>query len=185
MSKKAMTIIIVVLVIVIAGGGIYLATKSNKTTPVASTTSTNTSNTTTKTNTTSSLQGNAEVQAVLAKVKANTPTVTATRVYTEATDPNNELGKTGQYQYDGAFYDTAASPPDAVTDNYSTSDGGTVEIYANDAGATARGTYLAQYQTGAVQAGAYKVVGNVVLRVSENYTANQQKQMLDLMQSAL
>ena len=77
------------------------------------------------------------------------------------------------------------APPDAVTDNYSTSDGGSIEIYSNNAGATARGAYLAQYQSGAVQAGAYKVVGNVVLRVSENYTASQQSQILSLMQSAL
>lgn len=182
--KKVLIVLAIVIVIAGVGGGVYFATKSKSTSNSASTTATITKPASTTTSSTT-LKGNAEVEAVLSKVKANVSTVTATRVYTEATDPNNELGKQGQYQYAGSFYDTAASPPDAVTDNYSTSDGGSIEIYSNDAGATARGTYLAQYQSGAIQAGAYKVVGNVVLRVSENYTASQQTQILSLMQSAL
>ena len=183
--KKALISVAVIIVIAGVGGGIYLATKgkNNSNNNTTTTSSTNTSKASTAT--TPKLQGNAEVGAVLNKVKANTSTVSATRVYTEATDPNNELGKQGQYQYAGSFYDTAASPPDAVTDNYSTSDGGSIEIYSNNADATARGNYLAQFQSGAVQAGVYKVVGNVVLRVSENYTASQQTQLLALMQSAL
>ena len=183
--KKSLIALAVVIVIAAVGGGVYFATKSKNNTNAANTTTSSSTKTTSTTTSTPKLQGNAEVEAVLNKVKANVSTVTATRVYTEATDPNNELGKQGQYQYAGSFYDTAASPPDAVTDNYSTSDGGTIEIYSNNADATARGNYLAQFQSGAVQAGAYKVVGNVVLRVSENYTASQQTQMLTLMQSAL
>jgi uncharacterized protein YxeA len=183
--KKALVSIAAVIVIAAVGGGVYLATKSKNNSNNTNTTTSSTTKTTSTSSTTPKLQGNAEVQAVLNKVKANTSTVTATRVYTQSTDPNNELGKQSQYQYAGSFYDTSASPPDAVTDNYSTSDGGTIEIYSNNADATARGTYLAQFQSGAVQAGAYKVVGNVVLRVSENYTASQQTQMLALMQSAL
>ena len=182
--KKVLIVLAIVIVVAGVGGGVYFPAKSKSPSNSAGTTvgvkkpaSTTTSST--------SLKGNTEVEAVLNKVKANTSTVTATRVYTESTDPNNELGKQGQYQYAGAFYDTAANPPDAVTDNYSTSDGGVIEIYPTNTEATARGNYLAQFQSGAVQAGAYKVVGDVVLRVSENYTANQQTQILTLMQSAL
>ncbi|MGH7234739.1 MAG: hypothetical protein ACREF7_04855, partial [Candidatus Saccharimonadales bacterium] len=150
--KKALIAVAIVIVLAAVGGGVYLATKSNNKTNNTNSSATTKSTTTTSSSTTPKLQGNAEVQAVLDKVKANVSTVSATRVYTEATDPNNELGKQGQYQFAGSFYDTAASPPDAVTDNYSTSDGGSIEIYSNNAGATARGNYLAQFQTGAVQA---------------------------------
>lgn len=187
--KKALIALGIVVVIAGIGVGSYLLGKgksnSSSTITNSTTTSKNTSQSSTSTASSSKLSGNAEVQAVLSKVKSSISTVTATRVYTQSTDPNNELGKQGQYQYAGSFYDTAASPPDAVTDNYSTSDGGTIEIYANNADATARGNYLAQFQSGAIQAGAYKVVGNVVLRVSENYTASQQQNILAIMQSAL
>jgi len=99
MSKKMMIITTVVVIVIIASGGIYYATsnKNNSTTPSNDSTTTTTNVASTK----PTLQGNAEVQAVLNKVKASTPTVTAIRVYTETTDPNNELGKTNQYQYAG------------------------------------------------------------------------------------
>lgn len=186
--KKILIAVAALIVLAGVGGGAYYLGNNKNTSNNASTTTSSKTNApaTTSTNTASTkLSGNAEVKAVLNKVKANTSTVTATRVMTQATDPNNELGKQGQYQYAGAFYDTAANPTDAVTDNYDTSDGGSIEIYSNNADAKARGDYLAQFQSGAIQAGAYRVVGNVVLRVSENYTASQQTKMLDLMQSAL
>ncbi|HET9850047.1 MAG TPA: hypothetical protein VFP35_00230 [Candidatus Saccharimonadales bacterium] len=183
MKKGLITVIAIIIVGI--GAGVFFATKnskaSNDSSPPASAVATNTPTTSSSTK----LTGNAEVQAVLAKVKSNIPTVTAMRVYTESTDPNNELGKQDQYKYAGSFYDTAANPPDTATDNYSTSDGGSIEIYANSTDATERGNYLAQFQSGAIQAGAYKVVGNVVLRVSENYTASQQSHLLTLMESAL
>lgn len=181
--KRSVIAVIIIIILAVIGIGAFALTKNKDNSTNTSSTSSSTTNSS-RTNTPQP-SGNAEVQAVLNKVKSNTSTVTAIRVYTESTDPNNELGKQNQYQYAGSFYDTAANPPDAVTDNYSTSDGGTIEIYATSADATARGAYLAQFQSGAIQAGAYKVVGNVVLRVSENYTASQQQQMLSLMQSVL
>jgi hypothetical protein len=181
MSKKPMIIVAVIVVLALVGGGVYFATKKNNT-ATSSTTASSSSNTAT---TSTKPTGNAEVQAVLDKVKTNTPTVTATRVVTEATDPNNYLGKSGQYQFVGSFYDTRAKSSEAVTDNYATTSGGSIEIFSNNGDSATRGAYLAQFQTGAVQAGAYKVVGNVVLRVSENYTASQQTEMLTLMESAL
>jgi hypothetical protein len=182
MNKKLSLIIAGLVVLALVGGGAYYLGKNNNS--KSNTPASNTATATT-TKTTSQKQGNAEVEAVLSKVKANTPTVTATRVVTEQTDDNNLLGKAKEYQYAGSFYDTRTNSDETTSDNYGTTSGGTIEIFANTADAKARGEYLAQFQTGAIQAGAYRVVGVSVLRVSENYTATEQKQMLDLMQSAL
>ena len=184
MNKKIVIIIVVIIVLVIGGGVAYYLMNNKK-----SDTSTKSQNSTqVKTN----LKGNELIQATLDKLKTQVPTIANTKVYTEATDPNNSLGKTQQYQYAGAFYDTRTNykPPlddsgNDVTienDKYKTSAGGSIEIYANDKDATARGEYLANFQTGLVQAGAYKVEGNTVFRVSEEYTASQQQEMLSLMQ---
>jgi hypothetical protein len=185
MNKKTVLIVVAAILVTAAvvGGGVYLLTANKDTTSTNN--NTNSSIPSTPEPKKASLTGNEAVQAVLDKVKANTPTVTVVRVYTEDTDDNKALGKTQQYQYAGAFYDTRTNPTEPVTSNYATSVGGVIEIYANEKDAKARGEYLANYQTGAIQAGAYKVVGVNVLRVSENYTASQQQEMLALMESAL
>lgn len=183
MNKTVKAIIVIAVGAIVAGGAVYFLTSQKDT--AKDTASSGTSNSTNTQQTSKKLEGNELVQVVLDKVKAGTPTVTATRVFTETTDPNNSLGKAGQYQYAGSFYDTRTVSSEAVTDNYSTTSGGTIEIYATEKDATTRGEYLTQFQTGAIQAGAYKVIDKNVLRVSENYTASQQKEMLALMESAL
>jgi hypothetical protein len=173
-TKLIVIVAIVVVLIVLGGIGAYLAVSNNsKSKNIGSV------------NTDTKLTGNAQVQAVLDKVKNSTPTVTATRVVTESTDDNKALGKPKQYQYAGYFYDTRTESTEATTDNYGTTSGGAIEIFANSSDAKERAEYLEQFQTAFPQAGAYRVVDNVVLRASENYTASQQKQMLDLMQTAL
>ncbi|MGH7193340.1 MAG: hypothetical protein ACREJM_07355 [Candidatus Saccharimonadales bacterium] len=182
MNKKLPLIRAGLVILVLVGGGAYYLGKNNNS---SNNSPSNNTTTATATKMTSQKQGNAEIEAVLSKVKDNTPTVTATRVVTEQTDDNNLLGKANEYQYAGSFYDTRTKSDETTSDNYGTASGGTIEIFANTADSKARGEYLAQFQTGAIQAGAYRVVGVNVLRVSENYTAIEQKQMLDLMQSAL
>lgn len=192
MNKKALVAIIVVAVLAIAGG-VFAYMNANK--KDTNNTTSNTTTTTQETKKESTKDGNATVSKVLDAVKSSTSTVTATRVFTEATDPNNALGKQGQYQYAGAFYDsrTGYKPQDEnyneidIKDDktYGTTAGGSIEVYANDADAKKRGDYLAQFQTGAFSAGAYKVVDNIVLRASENYTASQQTEMLDIMAKAV
>ncbi len=189
MNKKTLTIIaIVVVTALVAGGGVYLLTSKKDTASSGTNTSTNTQQSSKK------LEGNALVQAVLDKVKTATPTVTDTRIINESNDSNNLIGKKGEYQYAGSFYDTRTGykptndnldPIDIKADNYKTTAGGSIEVFATSADAEKRGVLLEQFQSGVINAGAYKVSGNVVLRASEDYAASQQQEMLALMESAL
>jgi len=191
MNKKVMIIIVVVTTLV-AGGAVFLLT-SNKDDKSSS----NNGNSNISTNNDQSkkeLEGNALVQSVLDKVKAETPTVQDIRIITEANDSNNLIGKKGEYQYAGSFYDTRTGykptndnldPIDIKDDHYKTTAGGSIEVFATNADAKKRGELLEQFQSGVINAGPYRVVNNVVLRVSEDYKASEQQQMLDLMQSAL
>jgi hypothetical protein len=189
MNKKTLTIVAIVLITaLVAGGAVYFLTSKKDTANSGTGNSTNTQQTSKK------LEGNALVQAVLDKVKTATPTVTDTRITNESNDSNNLIGKKGEYQFAGSFYDTRTGykpmndnlePIDIKTDNYKTTAGGSIEVFATNADAEKRGVLLEQFQSGVINAGAYKVSGNVVLRVSENYTASQQQEMLTLMESAL
>ena len=188
MNKKVLVVVVVSVVIVAAAAGICYFTTNNNTVQPRSVTADQTQNEA------ENKTGNELVQDVLDKVKAETPTVQSVYVVTEATDSNNLLGKKGEYQYAGSFYDTRTgyqpvdengNQIDISKDNYGTDAGGTIEVFASEADAVARGEYLEQFQSGAITAGAYKVNGNVVLRVSSNYTATQQQEMLKVMESAL
>ena len=189
MNKKTLTIVaIVVVTALVAGGGVYFLTSKKDTASNDTSTSTNTQQSSKK------LEGNALVQAGLDKVKTATPTVTDTRIINESNDSNNLLGKKGEYQYAGSFYDTRTEykptndnldPIDIKDDNYGATAGGSIEVFATSADAEKRGVLLEQFQSGAIKAGAYKVVDTVVLRVSENYTASQQQEMIALMESVL
>ena len=146
------------------------------------------------TNNKASKQGNALVESVLDKVKAQVPTVEQTRVLTENTDGNNLLGKQGTYQYAGSFYDTRTKyepseeldgSSDISKANYGVSAGGTIEVFANSSDAKKRYDYIQSLNGTLGAPEADRQVGNVLLRVSENYTATQQKEMLDIMQKAL
>jgi outer membrane murein-binding lipoprotein Lpp len=189
MNKKTLTIVaIVVVTALVAGGGVYFLTSKKDTA------SSGTSNPTSTKQSNKKLEGNALVQAVLDKVKTATPTVADTRITDESNDSNNLIGKKGEYQYAGSFYDTRTGykptddnldPIDIKADNYKTTAGGSIEVFATNADAKKRGELLESFQSGVIRAGAYKVVGTVVLRASEDYTASQQQEMLTLMESAL
>lgn len=191
MNKKTVIIVVVAILAtaIVVGGGVYFLTNKNKTS-----TSTTSSNTTTSNNSNKAKSGNELVQSVLDTVKAKVPTVQQTRVYTESTDGNNMLNKQGSYQYAGSFYDTRTNYQPSVefdgsTDitkaNYGVSAGGVIEVFANNVDAKKRYDYIQAIGSSIGAPEGDRLVNNVVLRVSENYTASQQKEMLDLMQGAL
>lgn len=171
-------LIVAVVLALLAGGGVYYFA-SNR----------NSSNN-------QKIEGNALVQKVLDKVKSETPTVEHTRIFTESTDANNLLGKKGEYQYAGSFYDMrtgykaqddSGNDIDISKDSYGADAGGTIEVFASEADAKKRGGYLEAIQSspGFLGGGASEVVGKAVLRVSSDYTASQQQEMLKLIESAL
>jgi len=138
--------------------------------------------------------GNDLINSIFDELKSKASTVKLARIYDEDTDPNNLIGKQGQYQYAGSFYDTRSGyeptddnlNPIAIEDDlFGTDAGGAVEVFVDKDDAEARGEYLGQYQTGLVQAGAYRVINNVVLRVSPELKASEQNELLDIMENVV
>jgi len=123
-----------------------------------------------------------DAKTVTAALTKAIPTVKLTVTYDATSDPNTRLGRPHQYVSKTAFDDTRVSSlPKAAedaTDNRrdSISYGGTVEVFANDADATAWATYVdkAQQALGGLATPDYIYQhGAVVVRVSHLLTAAQ------------
>lgn len=116
-------------------------------------------------------------EQVTAKLQELVPTAESTKTYTAANDPNHLLGRPNGYSSKAAFADSRV-PADQV--EYMAQDaverGGSVEVFADEAGAKARMQYiqtLAQGFPGAVE---YDYVhGAVLVRVSRILTPDQAK----------
>ncbi len=119
---------------------------------------------------------------VMTNLQKQFPTVTQTYIYSQAQDPNNELGKPGGYYIAGAeFYDTQTNTPPTVS-AFGADSGGAIEVYANTSNAATRATYLEGFQSSpTLNPGAVKQVGVYVLRASENYTASQQTAVINFL----
>ncbi|HEX8727665.1 MAG TPA: hypothetical protein VF739_03525 [Ktedonobacterales bacterium] len=96
--------------------------------------------------------------------------------YTAANDPNNLLGRPGQYVSKDNFKDTRISSSDTGTD-ISVSDGGAVETFANPTDAQKRFTYLQSISTsGNALFAEYEYLdGDVIVRISSQLTPDQAK----------
>ncbi|WP_156934829.1 thermonuclease family protein [Pseudonocardia spinosispora] len=113
-------------------------------------------------------------EQVTQQLAAQVKTSTLTRVYTAESDPNKLLGRPGGYLSKTAFTDSRAETsssgalPDAITN------GGSVEVFADEEGATTRRDYLQGIGKRAPILGEYDYQnGAVLLRVSRNLTPQQ------------
>jgi hypothetical protein len=107
---------------------------------------------------------------------AQIATVTASVVYTAATDPNHLLGRPGGYTSKAAFTDSRISASQAQDPSAGSVDlGGSIEVFPGAAGAVARGQYIerAEAATG-ILAHEYDITsGGVLLRLSAVFTPTQ------------
>ncbi|MDP8929539.1 MAG: hypothetical protein M3O70_13450 [Actinomycetota bacterium] len=102
------------------------------------------------------------------------------QVYTAESDPNSLLGRPGGYVHKANFHDTRIeldpefrSEPNEVR----ASDGGSVEIFGDEAGARRRTEFLQTLSQNLPMAGEYTYQsGTVVLRVSKELTPDQAAQ---------
>lgn len=112
--------------------------------------------------------------------------VTSTCVVTEDNDPNGNLNKQGSYV--GAVYFRLSQVDDAIAkEEYSTplsddaceeatAGGGQIEIYRNEDDAKGRNKYLSTTDS-FIASGYHIVKDNLVIRVSNELTATQQKEI--------
>jgi hypothetical protein len=101
--------------------------------------------------------------------------LTVVVVYTASTDPNHLLGRSGGYTSKVAFTDPRVPEQDRSSVAGSVENGGSVEVYPDAAGATARADYVRAFAAGSPALfGEYTYTrGTVVLHVSRFLTPEQ------------
>jgi hypothetical protein len=107
-----------------------------------------------------------DAQAIVGKLVQLVPTATPGTVFTAATDPNHLLGRPNGYLSKAAFSDTRAASAAAE---------GSVEVFPDEAGATARQHYITSIaKSGVAFAAEYDYLrGPVLLRVPQALTPEQ------------
>lgn len=112
---------------------------------------------------------------IVAALKAAGRPIGDALTYTAANDPNSLLGRPNGYTSKTAFYDTGL--PQQNPSPFDVSDGGSVELFANNAGAQARMTYIQTIAKGLPALTEYDYVqGGALLRLSARLTPDQAAQ---------
>ena len=106
---------------------------------------------------------------------------------TEEMDPNGNLNKQGGYTATVFFLSDLVDQSEVYVDEVDgtgnevidkgTQGGGSVEVYANETDATKRDMYLATFDGTIIANGSHTVCGTCVIRISNELTATQQKEL--------
>lgn len=181
MNKTVLTVIIVIVLVAAAGVAGYALGSNNA--ERASNSNNNESSTSATAN--EDKDEGLNLEAILSNLESEYPTIEETYIYTEDRDPNDNLGKAGFYVAGAQFYDTRTETAPSTDDPaFGTDSGGAIEVYANNDDAKNRIELLSQFQgDGFLDPGAFEQVDNVVIRVSTNYKASEQKEVLDFLVS--
>ena len=123
------------------------------------------------------------VSDVLKSLEKSVDSIIKTEKGTEETDGNNLLGKANQYIEFGWFMDERAVPEWDDNPEFNTDNGGTLEKFANEKDAKARHEYLQTF-TGAF-AQFSEVHGVWVIRLSNNFSASRQNELIKIIKTAI
>lgn len=117
-------------------------------------------------------------EQVTAKLTEKIPTVSLTKTFTAEDDPNKLLGRPGSYTSKTAFADSRVPKEGLPPDNTHTEHGGGVEVFPDEAGATARKNQIQEISKslGGLIAEYGYVKGGVLVRVSGKLTPDQAKE---------
>lgn len=117
-------------------------------------------------------------EQVTQKLTEKIPSVSLTKTYTAEDDPNKLLGRPNQYTSKTAFADSRVPQEGLPDDKTQTEHGGGVEVFPDEAGATARRDRIqeiAKGMGGLISEYGY-VKGGVLVRVSGKLTPEQAKE---------
>ncbi|MFF0297758.1 hypothetical protein ACFYST_30500 [Kitasatospora sp. NPDC004614] len=123
-----------------------------------------------------------DAAAALAALTAHAPTIKQVKAYTADTDPNHLLGRPGQYTSKVAFNDSRIKAEDVEgQDEDAVIRGGSIEVFASAADATARAAYLEKVTKSMPALVEYDFVvrETAVLRVSQRLSPDQAKALAD------
>jgi len=118
-------------------------------------------------------------EAVIERLQAAGLTIGKVIVYTEETDPNDLLGRPGQYTSKAAFTDTRVDESDLVaTPKWDVARGGSVEVFETEEDAQRRSDYIQAILKEAPMLGPEYgyVAGPVLLRLSHHLTPEQARE---------
>ena len=120
----------------------------------------------------------ASADQVIGTLAKKIPTVSLVKTYTAEDDPNHLLGRPNGYTSKAAFADSRV-PADQLegTPADDTDRGGSVEVFADEAGAKGRADYIQAIAKSLPAAAEYDyVAGKVLVRVSHLLTPDQAKE---------
>ncbi|AEA00692.1 MULTISPECIES: hypothetical protein [Aerococcus] len=106
--------------------------------------------------------------------------VTGISAVTEDNDPNKQLGKQGGYTAQVYFSYNLVNQEEVFGNSLidkGTEAGGSIEVYQTAEDAEKRNTYLGAFDGSPISPGSHRVVGTVIVRVSNQLTASQQKEL--------
>lgn len=179
MKKSIVIALVIIGIIGIIGGGYYFLSNKSDGDEKTSTVASSTPETEEKAE---KAKDTVDVENILNAIKSKYATVEEVKVFTEENDPNNLLGKPGSYVSGGAFYDTRTEQDITEDDEWGTDAGGSIEVYATADDAIKRAEYFNQFdQSSFLSPGAYKQIGNVVVRVSSFYPKSVQDEMIEFL----
>ena len=119
-------------------------------------------------------------EAYVIKCLEKVPNVTGISAVTEDNDPNGNLNKAGGYTaqvyFSSDLVNQASVRGNSIIDK-GTDCGGSIEIYTSPEDAEKRNTYLASFDGTIFVSGSHSVIGTVVVRISNELKASQQKEM--------
>lgn len=132
-----------------------------------------------------------DLAVIMQNVQNTFPTVQEVKVFTEANDPYNNLGKPGYYTAGAAFWDTRTK----YSEEYTTADqkgkwgasaGGSIEIYASDEDAKKRVDYMQAFTGNPLtEPGAFKQIGSAVIRASKDLSKSQQDEIMAYLETKI
>lgn len=94
---------------------------------------------------------------------------------TEDQDPNGMLNKQGGYTSATFFSSPLLGTSKPLKDG--TDGGGCIEVFSTAAEADVRNSYLAAFDGTGFASGSHVVIGSIIIRTSNNFTATQQKEL--------
>jgi len=122
--------------------------------------------------------GALDAEAVATELQKTVPSLKVTVVYTEASDPNHQLGRPGGYTSKVTFSDSRIPAKEVeFTDEHDLTRGGSVEVFDTAAAAEKRAAYIRKIGESMPTFAEYDYVqGPVLLRVSKILTPTQAKE---------
>ena len=185
MNKNTIIGISTAVILILAGLVIYLlVSQNNNSTENQQANQSQTEQSPDITDTTSNEIDDTQLASTMAAMEEEYETVIETKVFTEANDPNNTLGKPGSYTHGAAFWDTRTEYT-GEDPTWGTDAGGAIEVFATTEDAASRAETLRSTQGTILDAGAVEQVDNVVIRVSSKLSASQQNEIIAFLKSQL